>query len=300
MPAGPAGHPNGPARRVASAPARSRSRAYTVIDRYISGPSVSLVDFAPFAPAGVRGARLARAAEPPFDWIEPEPPVLPSLPEEPAVRRPSPCPRDAAHSRRAPARCRSGAAAAVEPTGSPTEPDSPARGRPRRRTEPVPRRGTSPLSRPRPSPPCRPETTSSSRRRRRSPRPTSTSHSTQAGSSARSSTRRRGSRTSFRDARCARASGGARRRRHEQPPRARGVAEAESELRVFAPMQPFDQQVPPGLARRIRSPARCPKNRRVIALVGPPGAGKTLPRRGSARSTRRRTRGRGRARPRAG
>jgi flagellar biosynthesis GTPase FlhF len=55
------------------------------------------------------------------------------------------------------------------------------------------------------------------------------------------------------------------------------VAEAESELRLFDPTRPFEQQVRTALARRIRvARASRRKSRRVIALVGPPGSGKTL------------------------
>ncbi|HKI90800.1 MAG TPA: hypothetical protein VJ986_00745, partial [Gaiellaceae bacterium] len=54
------------------------------------------------------------------------------------------------------------------------------------------------------------------------------------------------------------------------------VAEAETELRAFNPLQPFEEQVRTALARRIRVARAARKKRRVIALVGPPGAGKTL------------------------
>ena len=54
------------------------------------------------------------------------------------------------------------------------------------------------------------------------------------------------------------------------------VAEAETELRVFDPLQPFEEQVRTALARRIKVARAVRKKRRVIALVGPPGAGKTL------------------------
>ncbi len=54
------------------------------------------------------------------------------------------------------------------------------------------------------------------------------------------------------------------------------VAEAETELRVFDPTQPFEKQVQTALARRIRVARGSRRKRRVIALVGPPGAGKTL------------------------
>jgi len=55
------------------------------------------------------------------------------------------------------------------------------------------------------------------------------------------------------------------------------VAEAESELRLFDPTEPFERQVRAALARRIRvARAHRRKGRRVIALVGPPGSGKTL------------------------
>ena len=54
------------------------------------------------------------------------------------------------------------------------------------------------------------------------------------------------------------------------------VAEAETELRVFDPLQPFEEQVRTALARRIKVSRVVRKKRRVIALVGPPGAGKTL------------------------
>jgi flagellar biosynthesis protein FlhF len=55
------------------------------------------------------------------------------------------------------------------------------------------------------------------------------------------------------------------------------VSEAESELRLFDPTEPFDRQVQSALARRIRvTRAGRRKARRVIALVGPAGSGKTL------------------------
>jgi flagellar biosynthesis GTPase FlhF len=55
------------------------------------------------------------------------------------------------------------------------------------------------------------------------------------------------------------------------------VAEAESELRLFDPTEPFDRQVQAALARRIRiARASRRKGRRVVALVGPQGSGKTL------------------------
>ena len=54
------------------------------------------------------------------------------------------------------------------------------------------------------------------------------------------------------------------------------VAEAETELRIFDPLTPFEDQVRRTLARRIRIARATRKKRRVIALVGPPGSGKTL------------------------
>jgi flagellar biosynthesis GTPase FlhF len=55
------------------------------------------------------------------------------------------------------------------------------------------------------------------------------------------------------------------------------VAEAESELRLFDPTEPFDRQVRSALARRIRvARSSRRKGRRVVALVGPSGSGKTL------------------------
>jgi flagellar biosynthesis GTPase FlhF len=55
------------------------------------------------------------------------------------------------------------------------------------------------------------------------------------------------------------------------------VAEAASELRLFDPTEPFDRQVQSALARRIRvAHASRRKARRVIALIGPEGSGKTL------------------------
>jgi flagellar biosynthesis protein FlhF len=54
------------------------------------------------------------------------------------------------------------------------------------------------------------------------------------------------------------------------------VAEAESEHRLFAPEDPFLDQVRTVLARRIRVARPSRKRRRVVALVGGAGSGKTL------------------------
>jgi flagellar biosynthesis protein FlhF len=55
------------------------------------------------------------------------------------------------------------------------------------------------------------------------------------------------------------------------------VAEAESQLRLFDPTEPFDRQVRSALARRIRvARSSRRRGRRVVALVGPSGSGKTL------------------------
>ncbi|HZQ82110.1 MAG TPA: hypothetical protein VFB25_09050 [Gaiellaceae bacterium] len=54
------------------------------------------------------------------------------------------------------------------------------------------------------------------------------------------------------------------------------VAEAQQELRIFDPLVPFEHQVRAALARRIRIARAARKRRRVVALVGPPGCGKTL------------------------
>jgi flagellar biosynthesis GTPase FlhF len=57
------------------------------------------------------------------------------------------------------------------------------------------------------------------------------------------------------------------------------VSEAANELRIFDPLTPFEDHVRQALARRIkvsRDTRKSKKQRRVIALVGPPGAGKTL------------------------
>jgi flagellar biosynthesis GTPase FlhF len=54
------------------------------------------------------------------------------------------------------------------------------------------------------------------------------------------------------------------------------VAEAENELRIFDPVTPFESHVRSALARRIKVARSAKKRRRVVALVGPPGSGKTL------------------------
>ena len=54
------------------------------------------------------------------------------------------------------------------------------------------------------------------------------------------------------------------------------VAEAETELHIFDPLTPFEEHVRRTLARRIRIARSTRKKRRVVALVGPPGSGKTL------------------------
>jgi flagellar biosynthesis protein FlhF len=57
------------------------------------------------------------------------------------------------------------------------------------------------------------------------------------------------------------------------------VAEAANELRIFDPLTPFEDHVRQALARRIkvaRSTRKTKAKRRVVALVGPPGSGKTL------------------------
>ncbi len=57
------------------------------------------------------------------------------------------------------------------------------------------------------------------------------------------------------------------------------VAEAANELRIFDPLTPFEDHVRQALARRIKVARSARKNksqRRTIALVGPPGSGKTL------------------------
>jgi flagellar biosynthesis protein FlhF len=53
------------------------------------------------------------------------------------------------------------------------------------------------------------------------------------------------------------------------------VAEAEGELAPFAPEEPLAEHVRRALARRLRVRHRGRKQRRVVAFVGPAGAGKT-------------------------
>jgi flagellar biosynthesis protein FlhF len=53
------------------------------------------------------------------------------------------------------------------------------------------------------------------------------------------------------------------------------VAEAEAELVPFTPEEPFVDHVRRALTRRLRVQARVPARRRVIALIGAGGAGKT-------------------------
>jgi flagellar biosynthesis GTPase FlhF len=53
------------------------------------------------------------------------------------------------------------------------------------------------------------------------------------------------------------------------------IAEAEAELMPFAPDEPLVDHVRRALTRRLRVQARVPARRRVIALIGGDGAGKT-------------------------
>jgi len=53
------------------------------------------------------------------------------------------------------------------------------------------------------------------------------------------------------------------------------IAEAESELMPFAPEEPLVDHVRRALTRRLRVQVRVPARRRVIALIGGDGAGKT-------------------------
>ena len=297
LPAGPAGLPS---ERPAASP-RPRSLAIprgAVIDRYDSGPSVSEVDFAPFAPA--RPADFAELdwlepeapaaltePEPSFGWIEPEPPARPELPEEPAAETP-----DATVPETPPAPAEPRPAAAVEPA-APVEPSAQvepaAPVEPAGAAEPDPPApvaavvvAATPLAveeltvvetAPVPAAPAEVEIVAVA-----PGEPAILDEPEDAGPLVRTLFDQAAPFADTLSETLERTSIGRRLADAGMSSRlAREVvAEAETELRVFDPLQPFEEQVRTALARRIKVARAVRKKRRVIALVGPPGAGKTL------------------------